>query len=333
MPKSVKGWLTSDYFKSQVALVLPKHMTPERFVRVAITCLTRIPKLGQCSPESVLRCMMACSELGLEPDGRRAHLIPFGQECTLIVDYKGMVELAMRSGTVSSIFAQTVCDNDVFDYDTGEIHHKIDFKRDRGSMYAVYTVVKFKDGGQHTEVMTKADVDRIRNRSKAKSNGPWVTDYDEMAKKTVFRRASKWIVLSPEIQDALEKDADVAPGGLVAEAAANMIDFPEPPEKAPASAPIDVPTTAAPSEAPTTPETPSEAPKEGKTPQDELADLIIGAGYGFSDFAEWAEGSGNLPDAKSLPDFNAVPAAVAKRLLKAKVGLIKGLAETKGLPA
>lgn len=332
VPKTVKSWLTSDYFKQQVALVLPTHLKAERFVRVAITALTRIPKLAQCTPESVLKCMMTLSELGLEPDGRRAHLIPFGQECTLIVDYKGLVELAMNSGLVSSIYADVIRRNDQFTWDTGEIKHIINFMEDRGEMYGAYCVIKFKDGGKHTEVMTKPDVDRIRARSKAKNNGPWVTDYEEMAKKTVFRRASKWIKLSPEVQDALDKDADdgKAPASLVSEIVPPMA-LPEPEPEGPI---VEEPPDK--QETPPEPEKPQEeakAPEAGSslhTVQQSLGELVTEAGHNYDDFARWAVRSGNLPDADSLPGWDAVPTEVARRLLRARVGLLQGIAKEKG---
>lgn len=337
VPKTVKGWLSGDYFKQQVALCLPKHLTADRFVRVALSALTRIPKLGQCTPESVIKCMMTCSELGLEPDGRRAHLIPFGKECTLIIDYKGLVELAKRSGDVSNIHAQIVCERDVFDYNTGEVTHKIDFKNDRGTMYAVYTVIKFKDGGQHTEIMTKKDVDRIRARSRAKDSGPWVTDYDEMAKKTVFRRASKWVVLSPEIQDALDKDADPLPSvstaALVSEA---PLELQEPEAQAAEPETIDIPAAAEPDTRPM-PETKAEAYKQGHeggtastSHKSELAKVILDAGHTFSDFQQWARESGNIEDADSLTGFDDVHEVIARRLVRARIGMIKGIAAAKG---
>jgi recombination protein RecT len=205
---SLRGQLSGDYFKSQIALALPKHMTADRFVRVALTALLKTPKLADCTTESVIECMLNCSALGLEPDGRRAHLIPYGNKCTLIVDYKGIVELAKRSGDVSNVFAQIVCDNDSFTWENGEVKHQIDFRRERGEMYAVYAQITFKDGTRQVDVMTKSEVDAIRKRSKSGNSGPWVTDYNEMAKKTVFRRVSKWVTLSPEVADALEKEED-----------------------------------------------------------------------------------------------------------------------------
>ena len=207
-PVTIREQISDEYFKQQIAVALPKHMTADRFVRVALTALLKTPKLLDCTKESVIECMLNCSALGLEPDGRRAHLIPYGNKCTLIVDYKGIVELAKRSGDVAGVFAQTVCDKDDFQWENGEVTHRIDWRQDRGAVYAVYSTITFKDGSKQTDVMTRAEVEAIRARSRAGSAGPWVTDWNEMAKKTVFRRASKWITLSPEVADALEKDGD-----------------------------------------------------------------------------------------------------------------------------
>lgn len=206
---SLKSILNSDAGRAQFAAALPKHMTAERFCRVAITALTRTPKLAECTKESFFKCLLDLSAMGLEPDGRRAHLIPYGKECTLVVDYKGTAELVMRSGLVGSIHADKVCENDAFDVDRGQVtKHKIDYRKPRGEAYAYYCLVKFKDGSEKAEVMTKDEVEAIRKRSRSGSNGPWVTDFDEMAKKTVFKRASKWLSLSPEIRLALEHDDD-----------------------------------------------------------------------------------------------------------------------------
>jgi recombination protein RecT len=108
---------------------------------------------------------------------------------------------------VSNIHADVICENDAFKYDCGEVKkHLIDFRKERGAMFACYCVITFKDGTRKAEVMSKADVDKIRARSKAGQSGPWVTDYNEMAKKTVFKRASKWVQLSSEVIEAIQQD-------------------------------------------------------------------------------------------------------------------------------
>jgi recombination protein RecT len=201
-PKStLQQLITSDWMKQQLAMALPKICTADRFMRVALTALNKTPKLLDCTKQSVLACLIKCAELGLEPDGRRAHLIPFKDTCTVIIDYKGIAELAMRSGTVSYIHADKICDQDIFEYNKGKVdRHSIDFRKDRGKAYAYYCIIVMKDSTEKAEVMTLAEIEGIRKRSKAGDSGPWVTDFDEMAKKTVFRRASKWVTLSPELR-------------------------------------------------------------------------------------------------------------------------------------
>ena len=202
--------LNSDLFRGEIARVLPKHLTPERMVRIALTAIRRTPKLQQCSQESFFKAMLDLSAWGLEPDGRRAHLIPYGSECQLIIDYKGLVELAMRSGQIATIHADVVCENDDFDFNLGKItRHRIEFRMERGEVYAAYCIVRFKDGAEKCEVMSRIEIEAIRKRSKAGKSGPWVTDWNEMAKKTVFRRCSKWLPLNAEIRDAFDRDDDV----------------------------------------------------------------------------------------------------------------------------
>lgn len=215
-PTTLKGWLQGDDFKAAVAQALPRHCTPERFIRSAITALTRTPDLQNCEPAGFLSAMITLSQYGLEPDGRRAHLIPFRNnkrgvtEVQLIIDYKGLAELVMRSGVVSYVHADIVCEKDVFEHDKGEVkRHTIDFKsQSRGAVYAAYALCRFKDGTEKAEVMTRAEIEAIRGRSRAGRSGPWVTDWNEMAKKTAFRRLSKWLPLSSEIREAIEVDDD-----------------------------------------------------------------------------------------------------------------------------
>jgi recombination protein RecT len=210
---TLRDRLNSPAQLQEIARALPKHMNADRMSRVVLTAMTRTPKLAECEPASFFQCLMTLSQWGLEPDGRHAHLIPFENrkrgvvECQLIIDYKGFVQLAMRTGNIASIHCDAVCENDDFDYDCGEVlRHKIDFRKPRGEAYAFVCIIKTKDGGKKCEVMTRDEVEAIRKRSRSGQSGPWVTDYSEMAKKTVFRRASKWIELSSEIRDAFDND-------------------------------------------------------------------------------------------------------------------------------
>ena len=219
-PATLLQTIGGEAFKEQIAMALPRHMTPDRFARIAITAIRKVPKLMLCTPESVLSCLMSLSQYGLEPDGRRAHLIPFENrktgtfECTLIVDYKGLVELALRSGMVATLHADVVSAGDLFEYSLGKIightpwflRRDADKPTDPGKVYAVYATCENKDGTTKSEVLSLSEVEKIRARSKSGNSGPWVTDWSEMAKKTAFKRLSKWLVLSPEFRDAVDKD-------------------------------------------------------------------------------------------------------------------------------
>lgn len=204
----LKSLINSDAMREQFARALPKHLSPERFARVAITALTRTPKLAECTQSSMMKCLLDLSAMGLEPDGRRAHLIPYGTEATLIVDYKGLVELIRRSGDVVSIRAETVCEKDSFDWKNGEVTHSVNWREDRGEVQAVYAEAVMKSGEKQTAVMTTKEVEGIRARSRSGNNGPWKTDWAEMAKKTAVRRLSKMLPLSSEIMRHVERDDD-----------------------------------------------------------------------------------------------------------------------------
>lgn len=199
---------TLRQMKDQFALALPSVCTPERFVRVALTTVNKNPALERCTPTSILGCFMDLASLGLEPDGRRAHIIPYGDKATLIIDYKGLIELAKRNGDVLLWRPVAVKANDKFKWTNGQIEHEIDWLEDRGPLKAVYSHVKTKDGTDDYEVMTLAECEAIRKRSRAGGSGPWVTDFEAMCLKTVMRRHSKRLVLSPEFRDALDKDQD-----------------------------------------------------------------------------------------------------------------------------
>lgn len=213
-PQGIKALINSEEMRDQFARALPTHLTADRFARVAITALTRTPKLADCTPASLMKCLLDLSAMGLEPDGRRAHLIPFENrklgivECTLIVDFKGLVELIRRSGDVVSIRSETVCTKDEFEWTNGEVMHSVNWREDRGEMQAVYAEAVMKSGEKQSAVMTKKEVEAIRARSRSGTSGPWVTDFGEMAKKTVVRRLSKMLPLSSEIIRHVERDDD-----------------------------------------------------------------------------------------------------------------------------
>jgi recombination protein RecT len=209
--KDVRELIRSEAMQNQFALALPKHLSPERFARIALTTINKNPKLAQCTQASLMSCLLDLSQLGLEPDGRKAHLIPYGDKCTLVVDYKGLVELARRSGEIADIHADIVRENDFFEFSFGsnsKLVHKPAIK-DRGEPVAGYSFVRLKDGSSSFEVMNIEEIEAVHQRSKAKDAGPWITDWPEMAKKTVFRRHWKWLPFASEFSEALDKDYDV----------------------------------------------------------------------------------------------------------------------------
>jgi recombination protein RecT len=141
--------------------------------------------------------------------------LPYGKQVTLIPGYRGLVELARRSGQLSTIYARVVHARDVFHYAMGsdeKIEHVPSDEDEPGDLVAVYAVARFKDGGMQMEVMRKRDIEKIRTRSKSGNSGPWQTDYEEMAKKTVVRRLCKMLPLSPEIAKATQLDEQAERG-------------------------------------------------------------------------------------------------------------------------
>ncbi len=200
-----------ERMRPEFAKVLPKWLTPERMARVVLTEFRKAPKLLDCNEMSVMKCAMQCAELGLEPGSAmsQAHLIPFGRECTLIIGFRGLLELARRSGQLQDIQTEVVCEHDEFDYELGmepKLRHKPNLK-ERGKPILVYAVAHLKDGGTQSEVMTVEDVNKIRDGSKnLGADSPWRLHWAAMARKTVLRRLCKYLpaaVMPPAAQAAL----------------------------------------------------------------------------------------------------------------------------------
>lgn len=210
-PASIKELIGGELFKQQLALALPRHMTPDRFVRIALTALQRTPKLQECTQTSLFKCLLDLGAMGIEADGRRAHLIPYGSECTLILDYKGIVDLVRRDPNVLDVQCITIRANDKAEWSNGTMDHSIDPKSERGEVLCTYTRIAWKNGTVSIgEPFSKADAEHTKKSSKTSSSGPWKDHYVEMWKKSNIKRDSKMWPLSPEIREHLEKDADVA---------------------------------------------------------------------------------------------------------------------------
>jgi len=200
-------------YKDQIALALPKHMSADRMARIALTIIRKNKNLEKCNPISLFGAIIQASQLGLEV-GIHAHLVPFYNKHTkttevqMIPDYRGLMHLARNSGAISIFQASVVHQNDQFDYQFGTasfLHHKPE-KSQRGEIIGAYAVATFKDGGSQFDYMTKEEIDSIRDRSKAKDSGPWVTDYVAMAQKTIIKRLCKYLPVSIELQKAVNLD-------------------------------------------------------------------------------------------------------------------------------
>ena len=211
----------SDLFVGEIEKLLPTLVKPQHFVRVALTAMYKQPKLTACTHLSIFNALLDLASFGLEADGRHAHLVPYEDKrnhrylCQLILDYKGLVTLVRRAGDVRHIHADVVYQNDgwIFSYGSNRVlKHTPDFgHRNRAAgdqAIAFYDFVVLRDGTEEFMVMSNDEVEAIHQRSKAKDKGPWVTDYDEMGKKTVFKRHCKWLELSSEVRRAIDRDED-----------------------------------------------------------------------------------------------------------------------------
>lgn len=217
--------------------VMPKHLDAERLVRITTLAVQRTPDLLKCHPLSVLTSVMIAARLGLDTDGvlGSAYLVPFynrktdRKEAQLIIGYRGLIDLARRSGDVSFIESRLVYTNDHFtlDYGTGSISHVPELKCERGEWYCCWAMATHADGTRQIEVMTRDEIDFIKNQSKAKY-GPWFEDdnsYREMARKTVVRRLAKYLPLSPEMAVASLLQAGAEAGESNVRAAAQSLDL------------------------------------------------------------------------------------------------------------
>src|SRR6185369_3570445 len=156
-----------------------------------MTSIQRTPKLLDCTQASLLAAVIQSAQLGLEPDGviGHAYLVPYGKVAQLIIGYKGLIDLARRRGHISTIYAQPVYEKDRYRMIRHIYRDDLEYEPadvdDPGPLARVYAVARLRGGGEQFECMRKREIDAIRRRSRAAQDGPWVTDYDEMAKKTV----------------------------------------------------------------------------------------------------------------------------------------------------
>lgn len=238
-PATLSQLLERADIQAKLAAVVPKHMNPKRLAKMALLAASRQPELLKCTQGSILQAVMTAAELGLDCSGTlgSGYLVPYfnkkigAQEAVFIAGYRGLIDLARRSGDIKSISARVVYKQDVFELEQGleeKLVHRpaLDNDRKDEDITGAYVVAHFKDGGTHLEWMGRVEIDKIRSRSKAGDFGPWKSDYPEMCKKTVVRRAVKYLPISIEAAQ------------LIAEADTE-IEFPAKPEVATATLTLD----------------------------------------------------------------------------------------------
>lgn len=204
--------------KGEIAKALPKVITPERFTRIALSALSNNRKLEECEKLSFLGALMNAAGLGLEVNSPlgQAYLIPYYNgktkrlECQFQIGYKGLLDLAYRSGEMATIQAHIVYENDTFDYELGidpVLKHK-PANSERGNMTHAYAMFHLKNGGKAFVVMSKDDIIKFaKSKSKTYEAGPWQTDFEAMAKKTVLKQLLKYApIRSDFITDAESAD-------------------------------------------------------------------------------------------------------------------------------
>ncbi len=216
---TVRGWLETQ--QPELAKALPQGMDAARFARIALTAVLRNPKLAACSKASFVLSIMEAAALGLEPDSVSglAYLVPFKGVATLIVGYRGLIQLAYRNPRVIGVGAEAVYEKDGFEYELGlrpKLVHRPAMQTDRGEVTAAYATAQIRGGGRPFVVLLKDEIEAHRLRSRASADGPWVTDYAAMAKKTAVRALAKFLPQSPALMQALAGDMDpeveAAPG-------------------------------------------------------------------------------------------------------------------------
>lgn len=206
--------------QGEIKKALPSVITPERFTRIVLSALSTNPKLAQTTPQSFLAAMMTAAQLGVEPNTPlgQAYLIPYFNsktrcsECQFQLGYKGLIDLAYRSGEVSMIQAQVVYENDKFSFSFGlepALKH-VPTHGDRGEPIYVYAIFRTKDGGCGFDVMSMDDIRSFAQQySKSFGSGPWQTNFEEMAKKTVLKRVLKYAPLKSDFLRGIAQDETI----------------------------------------------------------------------------------------------------------------------------
>lgn len=191
-----------------------QHLAPARMARIAFTAFQRTPLLWSCSPSSIVRSVIDASSVGLEPVGgplAHGYLVPYKNECVFQIGYQGFIEIARRSGEFKGIEANPVYANDKLTLRYGfqaDFCHEPTLCGPRGEIIGAYCMVSLLQSSDRIVTwMPKEDIDKRREASKnQRDDGPWNQWYDEMALKTVIRKAAKLWPKTPEFSQAMAID-------------------------------------------------------------------------------------------------------------------------------
>jgi recombination protein RecT len=225
----VKNLFNHPGVRASLLAVLPRHVTPDRLVKVALGAINRTPKLLECTRDSLLLALLQAAELGLEPGSAlgEAHLVPFWDaksrtsKVQMIPGFRGLIALARRSGEITTIEAHVVHKKDEFSYvvgSAGGLRYVPCLDEDPGEKRFAFAYARLKGGAEQVEVVSKSKIDAIRNASlgkiKAEYQGrsPWVTHEEEMWRKTAVRAIAKYLPLSVELAKAIDIESRAEAG-------------------------------------------------------------------------------------------------------------------------
>ena len=219
--------------RPQFQMALPKHLAVDRFLRMALTCVQKNPKLLDCTQESLLAALLEAARLGLEPGTRQAAIVPYGKQATFIVQWPGLVELMYRSNQVAAVVAEFIHEGDEWDYrlgDGGTFWHRPNLLGERGEPLLCYAYAEIKGGGRSRIVtLTRREAEEIRDRfSRAYAlaeqhrredpagfqrnpdgsyfTSAWHSDFNPMWRKSAVRRLADWVPQSPELVELLQRE-------------------------------------------------------------------------------------------------------------------------------
>ena len=233
---------------------LPSHVSVEKFSRVAMTAIQNTPALVNADRRSLFGAFIRLAQDGLLPDGREAAIVMFGNKAQAMPMIAGILKKIRQSGEVAKVSAQVVYANDKFTvrygFDEDVEHIPPALNEPRGEPIGAYATAVLKDGSQLLEVMSLEDIAAVRKVSRASGNGPWVTWFGEMARKSVMRRLSKRLPMSTDLEEEIfsrdetmayrepvQRTIDAEPMTAPPQSRLDAIESqiePEPPEESPA---------------------------------------------------------------------------------------------------